>query len=113
MFNPAMTPAYDGLARRRVFIAHTFRRPMQATYRGSKYTVCQTTPSATRKMSLAGYTQEVPDLEIMIALPTGAAEPVPLGADGVEIGGKTYRITDVQKDQAPDCYQLTLSLRRT
>lgn len=113
MFNPAMTPAYDGLARRRVFIAHTYRRPIKATYQAREYTVCQTTPSASRKVSLAGFTQEVPDMEIMIALDIGATEPVPLGADGVTIAGKSYRITDVQKDTAPDCYQLTLGLRRT
>jgi hypothetical protein len=111
MFDPATTPAIDGLVRRRVFLSHIYRRPNTATYRGSQYTVCSTVPSAARKMSLAGYTQEVPDLEIMIALADGSPEPVSLGADGVTIAAKEYRIISVQKDIAPDCYQLSLSLR--
>lgn len=112
MFDPATTPALDGCARRRVFLSHIYRRPIKATYRDREYTVCQTTPSAMRKTSLAGFTQDIPDLEIMIALGAEATEPVALSADGVTIGTKSYRITNVQKDLAPDCYQLTLSLRR-
>lgn len=113
MFDPATTPALDGCARRRVFLSHIYRRPIKATYRGKAYTVCQTTPSAMRKTSIAGFTQEIPDLEIMIALGTGATKPEALSADGVTIAGKTYRVTSVQEDLAPDCYQLSLSLRRT
>ena len=112
-YDPTTIPAMDGLLRRGVFIAQIYRRPVTATYRGSTYTVSRTTPSASRKMALSGFTQEVPDLEIMISLSIGAAEPVPLGSDSVVIEGKTYRITAVQADIAPSCYQLTLSLRRT
>ncbi len=112
MFDPATTPAIDGCARRRIFIANIYRRPIRATYSGKTYTVCQTTPSAQRKASLAGFTEEIPDLEIMIALGSGATAPEALGAQGVTIDGKTYRITSVQSDIGPDCYQLSLSLRR-
>jgi len=112
MFDPATTPALNGEHRRRIFIANIFRRPIKATYRGRDYTVAQTTPSAMRKTSLAGLTQEIPDLEIMIALGEGATAPAALGSDAVTIAGKSYRITSVQSDLGADCYQLTLSLRR-
>lgn len=111
MFDPATTPALDGLARRRVFIAHIYRRPIAALYRDKPYTVCQSTPTVQRKMSIAGFTQEIPDLEIMIALDLGSEEPQPMGKDGVTIKNKEYRILSVQGDLGTDCYQFSLSLR--
>ena len=62
------------------------------------------------------------DLDIMLALPSGTAKPLANSTDEVEVFSKVvsgqvqtskkYRITNVQTDIAPDCYQLTLSIRQ-
>jgi hypothetical protein len=111
-FDPSTIPALSGSIRRGVFLSHIYRRPLAITFRGVAYTAAKTTPSAQRKATLAGYTQEVADLEIMLALPTATAVPVANSADEVVIGAQIFRITAVQEDLGPDCYQLTLSLCR-
>ena len=80
-------------------------------------------PSFQRKIGMAGYTEQTADLEVMLALPSGMAKPEPQSTDSITIyetddnGLRTtttvYRITDVRTDMARDCYQLTLSKRRT
>jgi hypothetical protein len=113
-YNPAaMVPALNGCIRRRVFISHIYRRPIAVIFRGVQYTAAKNEPSMQRKIMQAGYTQEMSDLEIMLALPTGTAAPVANSADCVLIGATTYRVTNVQTDLAPDCYHLTLSIRRS
>jgi len=81
----------------------------------------QNEQSYQRKAQLSGFTSETADLEIMLALPSGTAIPVANSSDEVEVFSKVcagqvrtskkYRITNVQSDIAPDCYQLTLSIR--
>lgn len=112
MFDPATIPALDSCLRRRVFRAHIFRRAINVTFRGATHKAAKNEPSAQRKMVVSGYTQETADLEIMLALASGSAAPVPNSSDGVTVDGIEYRITSVQTDVAPDCYQLTLSRRR-
>lgn len=73
-------------------------------------------------MGIAGFTEEITDLEIMLALPCGMAAPVARSTDEVRVYGpirpgvtrtyKDYRIDDVQPFTGPDCYTLTLSVRR-
>lgn len=124
-YDPATMPPLDGCIRRGVFLSHIYRRPVDILFRGVQYTAAQNEPSMQRKADVAGYTQETADLEIMLALPTGMAAPVANSADEVVVyapravgdpaaarASKPYRITNVQTDIAPDCYQLTLSLRR-
>lgn len=113
----------DACARRRIFVGNIHRKPSQILFRNEQYTARVSEPSFQRKMGLAGYTEETADIEIMLALPEGMAKPVALSADGIRIydydsaglqtGYTDYRITDVRSDIAPDCYQLTLSKRRT
>lgn len=111
-YDPATIPALDACLRRRVFRAHIFRRPINVTFRGTTYKAAKNEPSNQRKMAITGYTQETADLEIMLALPAGSIAPKCNSSDGITIGTTEYRITNVQTDMAPDCYQLTLSLRR-
>ena len=112
-YNPAAhMPALNGCIRRRVFLSHIYRRPIDIIFRGTTYKAAKNEPSFQRKMAATGYTQETADLEIMLALPAGTAAPVANSADGVTVSGKNYRISNVQTDIAADCYQLTLSLRR-
>ncbi len=123
-YDPATMPALDACLRRGVFRSHVYRRPVDILFRGEQYTAAQNEPSLQRKMNTAGYTQETADLEIMLALPDGMARPECNSTDEVKVYAprsgvigearafKTYRITNVQTDIGPDCYQLTLSLRR-
>lgn len=121
-YNPATMPPLDGCIRRGVFRSHIYRRPVDILFRGAQYVAAKNEPSMQRKAGLAGFTEEIADLEIMLALPTGTAAPEANSSDEVRVYDriipgttrtyKDYRITNVQTDQAPDCYQLTLSLRR-
>lgn len=123
-YDPATMPALDACLRRGVFRAHVYRRPVDILFRSVFYVAAQSEPSLQRKVNVSGYTQETSDLEIMLALPTGTAKPVANSSDEVVVYDprsgdptaartyKNYRITNVQTDIAPDCYQLTLSLRR-
>lgn len=63
--------------------------------------------SQARKMSVAGLTEEIPELECKIALPTGSDEPEAL-RDLVEIKNIDYRILEVSVMREADCYILTL-----
>ena len=122
MLDPATMPPQDGCIRRGVFRAHIYRRPVDILFRGVALVAAKTDPSLGRKVGLAGYTQEVTDLEIMVALPNRSTPPEANSSDEVRvydqlIPGQTrtykdYRIISVQTDTAPDCYQLSLSLRR-
>lgn len=118
-YDPASMPPVDGDIRRGVFLSHIFRRPIDILFRGKPMTAAQSEPSAQRKSTLAGFTQEIADIEIMLALPAGTPAPVANSSDGVRVFDryrcneyKDYRITNVQTDIGTDCYQLTLSLRR-
>jgi len=121
-YNPATMPALDASIRRGVFRSHIHRRPVDILFRSLPYVAAKNEPSAQRKMSLSGFTQEIADLEIMLALPSGMATPEANSSDQVRVYDplrpgvtrtyKDYRITNVQTDLAPDCYQLTLSVRR-
>ncbi len=121
-YDPSTLPALDASLRRGVFRSHIYRRPVQILFRGAPLVAAKNEPSMQRKAGFAGFTEEMADLEIMVALATGTPEPVANSADEVRvfdavIPGKTrtykdYRITNVQTDLAPDCYQLTLSIRR-
>lgn len=121
-YNPATMPALDASIRGGVFRSHIYRRPLDILFRSLPYTAAKNEPSTQRKMNLAGFTQEIADLEIMLALPAGTAAPEANSTDEVRVYDplrpgttrtyKDYRITNVQSDIAPDCYQLTLSLRR-
>lgn len=101
---------------------HIARRSIDVLFRGLPYEAAKNDPSVQRKMSLAGFTEEITDLEIMLRLPCGMAEPVANSADEVRVFDdlrpgvartyKDYRITNVQPFTGPDCYTLTLSLRR-
>lgn len=122
MLNPATMPPVDGCIRHGVFMSHIYRRPVDVLFRSVEYVAAQNEPSAQRKSTIAGFTQEIADLEIMLALPAFTTPPVANSADEVRVydrirpgvPGRTYkdyRITNVQTDIAPDCYQLTLSIR--
>jgi hypothetical protein len=123
-YDPATMPALDACLRRGVFRSHIFRRPLDILFRGDYYVAAKSEPSLQRKVNVAGYTQETADLEIMLALPTGTTKPETNSSDEVVVyeprsgdptavrASKSYRITNVQTDIAPDCYQLTLTLRR-
>lgn len=122
-FNPATMPPVDGCIRRRVFISHIHRRPVDVLFRGVQYTAAQSDPSIQRKGSIAGFTDTITDLEIMLALEPFTEIPKAHSADEVRVYGPVrpgvtrtytdYRITNVQTDIAPDCYFLTLSKRNT
>jgi hypothetical protein len=121
-YDPATMPALDACLRRGVFRSHIYRRPVDILFRGVAHVAAKNEPSMQRKIGLAGYTEEIADLEIMLALPEGTAAPVANSPDEVRVYDplrpgvvrtfKDYRITNVQTDLAPDCYQLTLSVRR-
>lgn len=124
-YDPATMPALDACLRRGVFRAHIYRRPVDILFRGVQYVAAKNEPSMQRKANVAGYTTDEADLEIMLALPAGMAAPVATSADEIVVyapravgdpgaarASKHYRISNVQTDIAPDCYQLTLSLRR-
>ena len=122
-YDPATIPPIDGRIRRGVFVSTIYRKPTLFLFRGVEYTGRVSEPSFQRKIGLSGYTEQTADLELMMVLPTGSARPEPNSADGITIyetddnGLRTttgvYRITDVRTDMARDCYQLTLSKRRT
>ena len=122
-YNPATIPPIDGRIRRGVFVSTIHRKPTLYLFRGVEYVGRVSEPSFQRKIGLSGYTEQTADLELMMVLPTGSARPEPNAADGITIYETddnglrtttgTYRITDVRTDMARDCYQLTLSKRRT
>ena len=122
-YDPATIPPIDGRIRRGVFVSTIHRKPTLYLFRGVEYVGRVSEPSFQRKIGLSGYTEQTADLELMMVLPTGSARPEPNAADGITIyetddnGLRTttgvYRITDVRTDMARDCYQLTLSKRRT
>ncbi len=120
-YNPATMPPLDGCIRRRVFVSHVYRRPVKIKFRGVEYVAAQNEQSYQRKAQLSGFTEETMDLDLMVALNAGTERPDPNSPDEVEVFSKVcpgqvqtskkYRITNVQSDIAPDCYQLTLSIR--
>lgn len=120
-YNPATMPALDACLRRGVFRSHIYRRPVDILFRGVAYVAAKNEPSMQRKIGIAGFSDEIADLEIMIALPAFTAAPIANSPDEVRVYDriqpgttrtyKDYRITNVQTDLAPDCYQLTLSVR--
>jgi hypothetical protein len=122
-YDPSTIPAIDGSLRRGVFSANIYRKPSLILFRGKEYTARVSEPSFQRKIGISGYTQETADIELMIALPLGMAKPEAQSQDsitiyetdqhGIRSGSTVYRITDVRTDLAKDCYQLTLSKRRT
>jgi hypothetical protein len=122
-YDPSTIPAIDGSLRRGVFIANIYRKPSLILFRGKEYTARVSEPSFQRKIGISGYTQETADIELMIALPLGMAKPEAQSQDsitiyetdqyGIRSGSTVYRISDVRTDLAKDCYQLTLSKRRT
>ena len=122
-YDPATIPPMDGRIRRGVFCATIYRKPTLITFRGEEYMGRVSEPSFQRKIGMAGFTEQTADLELMIALPTGMARPEPQSTDNITVhetddaGLRTlstvYRISDVRTDLARDCYQLTLSKRRT
>lgn len=122
-YDPSTIPAIDGRLRRGVFCATIYRKPTLVAFRGEEYMARVSEPSFQRKIGMAGYTEQTADLEVMLALPSGMAKPEPQSTDSITIyetddnGLRTtttvYRITDVRTDMARDCYQLTLSKRRT
>lgn len=120
MFNLATMPPVDGCIRRGVFLSHIYRRPIDILFRDVEYVAAQNEPSFQRKMNVAGFTDTIADLEIMLALPPFTPRPQPNTTDTVRVfdpirpgtAGRTYkdyRITNVQSDIGTDCYQLTLS----
>ena len=121
-YNPATMPALDACVRRGVFRSHIYRRPVQIKFRGVPYVAAQNEQSFQRKAQLSGFMEGTADLDIMLALPSGTAKPLANSTDEVEVFSKVvsgqvqtskkYRITNVQTDIAPDCYQLTLSIRQ-
>ncbi len=120
-YNPATMPALDACVRRGVFRSHIYRRPVDIKFRGIEYVAAKNEQSFQRKAQLSGFTEEQADLDIMLALPVGTAQPVANSTDEIEVFSRIvlgtvrtsqkYRITNVQSDIGPDCYQLTLSIR--
>ncbi len=114
-------PSLDTGLRAILVKGHVQRRPVDILFRGKQYVAAKNEPSMQRKAGFAGFTEEIADLEIMLALSTGTPEPVANSTDQVRVYApiragvtrtyKDYRIVSVQTDLAPDCYQLTLSLR--
>lgn len=104
-------PVYKADLRRVHFTNQISHRPEPATFRSKSLTVRFDQPSQRRVMELAGYREEVADLECMISLDTGSAQPAPnTQADYILARGKTWRIIEVRPDQGSDCYHLTLTL---
>lgn len=101
---------------------HIDRRSIDVLFRGEYHKAAKNDPSMQRKIGLAGFTEEITDLEIMLRLPCGMAAPEANSSDEVRVYDpirpgvtrtyKDYRITNVQPFTGPDCYTLTLSLRR-
>jgi hypothetical protein len=122
-YDPTTIPPMDGRIRRGVFVSTIHRKPTLFVFRGVEFTGRVSEPSFQRKIGISGYTEQTADLELMMALPAGSPKPEPNSADSITIyetddnGLRTtssvYRITDVRTDLARDCYQLTLSKRRT
>lgn len=122
-YDPSAIPPMDGRIRRGVFVSTIYRKPTLFLFRGVELTGRVSEPSFTRKIGMSGYTEQTADLELMMVLPSGSAKPEPNSADSITIyetddnGLRTtssvYRITDVRTDLAKDCYQLTLSKRRS
>lgn len=63
--------------------------------------------SQARKISVAGLTEEIPELECKIYMPVGSDAPEPM-RDRVSIDGVVYRILEVSIMRDADCYILTL-----
>jgi hypothetical protein len=120
-YMPSTMPALDACLRRGLFRSHIYRRPVDIKLRGVSYVAAQNEQSYQRKATLSAFDDQTADLEIMLALPAGVAAPEANSTDEIEVfsrivpgtvrTSKKYRITNVQSDIGPDCYQLTLSIR--
>ncbi len=95
-------------ADRQIFRAQIALKPTEIIFRGSTMTARKADPSQRRRMEIAGYVDDVADVEFFLALPTESEPPLPNSeADEVEHAGHTYRIVLTQNHAGRDCYIVT------
>jgi hypothetical protein len=106
---PFELPTLDRNLRRTHFRFHIMRNPVEVIFRDKKYQASSSEITSMRKAQIAGYTDEVADILLNIALEVGDDDPRALDPrDIVSIDGSKYLIIQTVNDTGLNCYTLTL-----